>query len=102
MLARVGYIIASKRVTEEGHKVGFLYREPPDNAKDSGWRVFAGDESREYIDDATNFAMYNATTIVDLDPEVAVVLGEDYPVAYERDALTGHFVRTRFPLSADP
>ena len=42
-----GSCFASDRITVDGMKVGYLYREPPDNSDDSGWRFFAGDESEE-------------------------------------------------------
>lgn len=82
----VGYIIASREVTERGKPIGYMYREEPDDERDSGWRVFAGDETQEYSDDPANFAMYNASTIVDCDPSICHVLGAPAPVAFERDA----------------
>ena len=89
---RLGYIIASREITEKGRPIGYLYREEPDDELDSGWRVFAGDETQEYADEPANFAMYNASTIVDLDPSVRTLLGERAPVAFERDG-TGRFAR---------
>ncbi len=39
--------IASDRITVDGCRVGWCYRETPsENYPDSGWRFFAGDESR--------------------------------------------------------
>ena len=92
MEIRVGYIIASREITEGGKPVGYLYREESDDENDSGWRVFSGEETQEYVDDPANFAMYNASTIVDLDPSVRSILGEPAPVAFERDG-AGRFVR---------
>jgi hypothetical protein len=89
---KVGYIIASSHVATEGKPVGYLYREEPDNENDSGWRVFSGEETQEYADDPTNFAMYNASTIVELDPSIASVLDTPAPAAFERVA-AGHFMR---------
>ena len=43
--------IATNRITVEGCKVGYCYREEPDGGWDSGWRFPAGDESDEYMDD---------------------------------------------------
>lgn len=34
----------------KGHKFGFIYREEPDEALGSGWRVISGNESQEYLD----------------------------------------------------
>ena len=46
--------IATNRITVEGCKVGYCYREKPDGGWDSGWRFTAGDESEEYMDDPNN------------------------------------------------
>ena len=46
--------IATNRITVEGCKVGYCYREKPDGDWDSGWRFTAGDESDEYMDDPNN------------------------------------------------
>ena len=34
----------TKRLVEENSKIGFAYREKPDNETDSGWRFFIGNE----------------------------------------------------------
>ena len=82
---RVGYIIASREITEGGKPIGYMYREEPDNENDSGWRVFSGEESQAYTDDPANFAIYNASTIVDLDPSIRWLLEARFPIAYQRD-----------------
>jgi len=82
---KVGYIIASREVTEGDKRVGYLYREQPDNDNDSGWRVFSGEETQEFADDPANFAMYNASTIVDLEPSIRTMLGATAPAAFELD-----------------
>ena len=89
---KVGYIIASNEVMVEGKPIGYLYRERPDKDADSGWRVFSGEETQEYADEPANFAMYNASTIVEMDPAIALLLAHDYPVSFERDRATGGFV----------
>lgn len=88
---RIGYIIASNQVAKERKPVGYLYREKPDNENDSGWRVFSGEESQEYADDAKNFAMYNAETILGIDPGIGLLLASSAPAAFERNA-SGEFV----------
>lgn len=47
------YCFISRRVWNDGGPIGYLYREPPDNERDSGWRIFAGDESDEYVNNPT-------------------------------------------------
>ena len=46
-----GGCFATDMITVEGRKVGYMYREKPDFAEDSGWRFFSGTESQEYLDD---------------------------------------------------
>lgn len=87
---KIGYIIASNRVAKDRKLVGYLYREVPDNENDSGWRVFSGEESEEYAEDPANFAMYNASTILEIDPTIAPLLGSPSPIAFERTD-TGEF-----------
>ena len=48
----VGGCIASNKITIDGLEVGYMYREEPTNASDSGWRFFAGDETEEYTNNA--------------------------------------------------
>jgi hypothetical protein len=46
-----GSCFATDMITVEGQKVGYMYREAPDNDLDSGWRFFSGKESQDYVDD---------------------------------------------------
>jgi hypothetical protein len=93
-IMKVGYVIASNQLMYGQERPGYLYREAPDSAADSGWRLFSGTESQGYADDPSNFSMYNAITIVEKFPEVAALLSHDFPVAFEREA-TGDFVVDR-------
>jgi hypothetical protein len=77
---------------KERKPVGYLYREKPDTDNDSGWRVFSGEETQEYADDAQNFAMYNASTILEIDPSIGALLATHAPAAFERD-VSGEFVQ---------
>lgn len=87
----IGCIIASNEVALAGRPVGYLCREEPDSEKDSGWRVFSGDETQEYADDAASFAVFCAPTILGIDPSISPLLGTPPPGAFERD-VSGHFV----------
>ena len=54
--------IASNRITVDGMKVGYMYRELTDSSfPDSGWRFFAGDEDDEYTNNPDNFHIFNLT-----------------------------------------
>ena len=89
-----GACIASDRITVDGVPVGYCYREATEDAVDSGWRFFAGDESEEYADNPDNFAFYDINTITNCDPSIALVIESPVGSMFERDGL-GHWVRVR-------
>lgn len=95
----MGYCYASDMITVEGMQVGYMYREEPDRNDDSGWRFFSGEESQQYADDASNFAIYDVNTIANYDKEIIPFL--DYPTgtAFGRDPNTGKFIQEDFNLS---
>ena len=77
--------IATNRITVEGCKVGYCYREKPDGDWDSGWRFTAGDESEAYMDDPNNAGIYKLNTICNDDPDIIPLLNTPAPCAFERD-----------------
>ena len=77
--------IATNRITVEGCKVGYCYREKPDGDWDSGWRFTAGDESDAYMDDPNNAGIYALNTICNDDPDIIPLLDTSAPCAFERD-----------------
>ena len=77
--------IATNRITMEGYKVGYCYRENPDSGWDSGWRFTAGDESEAYMDDPNNAGIYKLNTICNDDPDIISLLNTPAPCAFERD-----------------
>ena len=77
--------IATNRITMEGYKVGYCYRENPDGGWDSGWRFTAGDESEAYMDDPNNAGIYKLNTICNDDPDIIPLLNTPAPCAFERD-----------------
>lgn len=77
--------IATNRITVEGYKVGYCYRENPDGGWDSGWRFTAGDESEAYMDDPNNAGIYKLNTICNDDPDIIPLLNTSAPCAFERD-----------------
>jgi len=77
--------IATNRITMEGYKVGYCYRENPDGGWDSGWRFTAGDESVAYMDDPNNAGIYKLNTICNDDPDIISLLNTPAPCAFERD-----------------
>ncbi len=77
--------IATNRITVEGYKVGYCYREEPDGGWDSGWRFTTGDESEAYMDDPNNAGIYKLNTICNDDPDIIPLLHTPAPCAFERD-----------------
>jgi hypothetical protein len=92
-----GWCIASDRITVDGCHVGFMYRETPYDAGDSGWRFFAGDESDSYVNDPANLAMYDLNTIANYDPAIIPLLDSSTMSAFERSADSREFTAVRFP-----
>ena len=88
-----GGAIASDRITVDGRPVGYMYRVAPHNSQDSGWAFLAGDESDEYMAEASHHAIYDVNTIANCDPEIIAHL--DAPVG-------SAFIRTEKGLVADP
>ena len=77
--------IATNRITVEGCKVWYCYRENPDDDWDSGWRFTAGDESDAYMDDPNNAGIYALNTVCNYDPDIIPLLNAPYNSAFERD-----------------
>ncbi|WP_119301409.1 DUF2185 domain-containing protein [Dongia deserti] len=94
---RRGSCIASNRITVDGQRVGFMYRELPDDDTDSGWRFFSSEETQAYADDPANFALYDVNTIANCDPDIIKYLDAAVFSAFERHPATNMFVPTAFP-----
>lgn len=65
-----GYVLIPKATIKKNTPIGYMYREEPDNMYDSGWRMFAGDESDEYVNNPENIGMYDISTIINMYPYV--------------------------------
>ena len=87
-----GGCIATDVITVEGRKVGYMYREEPDNDVDSGWRFMSGGESEEYMDDSANHGVYDVNTVANYDPEIIPFLDAPLGAAFEREDGAGPFV----------
>lgn len=67
----------SDRVSIDLEAIGYMVKEEPskDNP-DSGWRIFAGDESQEYIDDLDHTQVFSLNTICNYDPDILPFLDD--------------------------
>ncbi|MFB2778311.1 DUF2185 domain-containing protein [Shewanella mangrovisoli] len=90
-LVSMGGCLATDRITVDGCKVGYMYRDKPINIDDSGWRFFAGDEDKDYMADNDNHGVYAVNTIVNYDRDIIGLLNEPIGSEYERDDYTGKF-----------
>ncbi|MEL6555500.1 MAG: DUF2185 domain-containing protein [Cyanobacteria bacterium J06621_11] len=79
-----GACFVTDKIMVEGRKVGYVYRETPDNEVDSGWRFMAGDESTEYMDNHLNMGVYDVNTLANYDPEVIAYLESPAGSAFAR------------------
>ena len=75
--------MVSDKITKEGWKVGYMYREEPrPNNPDSGWRFFKGDEDEEYTSNPDNVHIFALNTICNYDKDIIPYLhstiGESY------------------------
>ena len=76
---------ATDRIMVDGCKVGYMYREEPDNDIDSGWRFLAGDEDDDYMDNIGNMGIFDLNTIANYDVDIIPFLHSDYGSAFYRD-----------------
>ncbi|MEK7952216.1 DUF2185 domain-containing protein [Luteolibacter soli] len=91
LIPPMGSCFATDRITIDGLKVGYMYRQEPDNEIDSGWRFLSGDESQEYADMPTNWALYEVNTICNYDPAIIPHLGSPAGSAFGRIEGTDRF-----------
>ncbi len=65
------------------------------NSPDSGWSIYTGDESREYLDNDDNFVMVSLGAVLRRDDSILEYLEWGVGHAFVRDE-TGHFVAVDF------
>ncbi|MDC7783403.1 MULTISPECIES: DUF2185 domain-containing protein [Priestia] len=85
--------MATDRITVDGCKVGYMYREEPYeyNEADSGWRFLSGDEDDRYMNNSKKHGVYLVNTICNYDPDIIPFLDAEPGTAYIRDE-KGNFV----------
>lgn len=77
--------IVSDKITKEGYKVGYMYREQPDEGiPDSGWRFMAGNEDNEYMNNPNNHHIFAVNTICNYDKDIIPYLHSEIGSAYIR------------------
>ena len=101
LVANYGSCLASDKITVDGLKVRFMYRETPSDEFDSGWRFFSGDETPEFSEGPDNFGIYDVNTIANYDPSIIPFLDSPLKSAFERAHTEDKFVATEFPIVED-
>ncbi len=77
--------MVSDKITKEGWKVGYMYREEPSpNNPDSGWRIFKGDEDEEYTSNPNNVHIFALNTICNYDKDIIPYLNSKVGTSYIR------------------
>ena len=77
--------VVSDKITKEGFKVGYMYREKPEEGRpDSGWRFLAGNEDEEYMNDSNNHHIFAVNTICNYDKDI---------IPYLRSGIGSAFIR---------
>ncbi len=77
--------IVSDKITKEEYKVGYMYREQPDEGRpDSGWRFMAGNEDDEYMNNPNNHHIFAVNTICNYDKDIIPYLHSEIGSTYIR------------------
>lgn len=76
---KIAYV--SRKILDEGYKVGYMLREEPLNDNDSGWQFMAGNEDNEYLNNNKNIALLSINEINNLDSDIFKYI--DCPVGSE-------------------
>ena len=77
--------MVSDKITKEGFKVGYMYREQPlEGWPDSGWRFMAGNEDDEYMNNTNNHHIFAINTICNYDKDIIPYLHSNIGSAYIR------------------
>lgn len=87
LLENHGACLATDKITVEGLKVGYMYKEAADFEADSGWRIFSNTESQEYIENIDNTGIYMLNTIANYDAAIIPYL--DLPIGTELERIDG-------------
>lgn len=68
LLGQAAYV--SKKIMDEGWKIGYMCREEAVNENDSGWSFVVGDEDDEYINDYHNIQLMSINSVMQYDSAI--------------------------------
>lgn len=90
----MGFCMVSNKITVEGEKVGFMYREKPEDKNDSGWRFLSGTETQDYVDDPHTSKIMDVNTVANYDQAIIPYLKMPFGTELERLENTDEFIET--------
>lgn len=68
----------SKKITKEGWKVGYMFKDKALNEWDSGWQFLAGNEDDKYLESPENIELLSIASICQIDSDILKYL--DNPI----------------------
>lgn len=84
LIPNLGYCYATNEITIKGMKIGYMYREMPEDKNDSGWRFFSGNETQDYIENPDNIGIYDVNTIANYDNSIIPYLHNPVGICFEK------------------
>ena len=87
LIEPMGECLATDHITVEGMKIGFMYRDEPEDNDDSGWRFLSGTENSTFMNNPANSGVYEVNTIANYDRAIIPYL--DMPVGTELERVEG-------------
>ncbi len=77
--------LVSKLVFDEKLPVRFIYKTVPEHLNDTGWRMFTGYETPEFLaDDASNLIAIPVDKMTQLDPSLSELVAYNAGTVWER------------------
>ncbi|GAM17654.1 hypothetical protein SAMD00019534_008290 [Acytostelium subglobosum LB1] len=81
------FCLVSRMALDKNRQVGYMFREDPIKtiANDSGWRIFQGDESDEYLANHANFQTVSLASVLNQDDTFIHLLHYPPDSCFEKD-----------------
>ena len=77
-------VVVSKKVREEGWKIGYGVRDEPTSERDSGWFFCVGDETDDYVNEPGNLELWVVNSALIYDPALVEFITAPYGTAIVR------------------
>ncbi len=95
LIKPMGFCMVSNKITIDGEKVGFMYREKPEDKNDSGWRFLSGTETQDYVDDPLTSKIMDVNTVANYDGAIIPYLKMPWETELERVEGTDEFAEIK-------